>query len=1352
MTVIEHMPKTATANTGASANASSTPRNVEDIYPLTPLQEGMLFHVLSAPESSAYFEQYTCLLRGPLDADAFTQAWQLVVDRHSALRTLFMWEKRDKPVQVVRASVELPCANFDWSAQTAQEQQAHLQRWLREDRQRGFDLTRAPLMRITLIRLGADSHQLVWSFHHMLLDGWSGPILFSEVFALYEALCQGRPIQLPTPQPYKTYVLWQQAQSVAEAEAFWRERLRGFDTPTPLPLPKPPASANQDIEDRYPALQLRFDPAFTAMLRTFARKERVTLNTLLQAAWALVLNAYSGEDDVLFGATLSGRSGDLPGVENMVGLFINTLPARVKIEPDRPVGDWLRALQAQQAAVSQYEYSALVDVHGWSEVPRDQPLFNSIFVFENYPVDAAAGEAGSSIKVSDVRAYEITNYPLTIAVLPASQMVLQVTYDREQFAAADIERMLGHIHTALQHLMQDAKRPLSAVTIVSEQERQQVLVTWNDTDRDYARDASIQGLFEQRAALHPERVAYCCDGATLTYGELDRKANQLAHYLRALGVRRDSVVGVSVERSFEMVIALLAIFKAGGAYVPMDPNYPKERLSFILNDARVPILLTQQRLLDKLPVTDAHVVRLDADWAQISQLSAEPSNGGATADDVAYVLYTSGSTGMPKGVMGLHRGAINRFSWMWSAYPFAPNEVCCQKTSLNFGDSIWEIFGPLLQGVPVVIVPEDGVKDARELVKTMGQHGVTRLVLVPSLLRAILDTHDNLNALLPSLRICVASGEALPIELVRRFHAAMPHCTLLNLYGSSEVSADITYYDTTHTPDHLANMPIGRPMANARVYLLDQHMRPVPIGIPGELYAGGDGLARGYYRRPDLTAEKFVPNPFDASGKSLLFRTGDLARYLPDGDIEYLGRTDFQVKIRGFRIELAEVEMALASHSKVHQAVAAAHIDQNGDRRLTAYIVPHQGQTISATEIRQHMLDRLPDYMAPSSVITLDALPLTPSGKINRRALPEPGHSDLTAHDAVAPPTTALEAKLVLLWEEMLGVRGIGIRHNFFELGGHSLLAVRMFARIEKDFGIRLEVARLFGAPTIEKLAKVIDADSGYTDWYSLVALQLQGPNPPLFMAHSLGGCVGDFEAWVPHLGLDQPFFGLRSMGYGSQPPFTTIPDMAAHYLRQIRSIAPHGPYCLSGYDSMGGAVAFEMARQLEAEGCRDNLLLIINAEAPHMNYRKFSAQALPGFVQNLPHWLSDFAHQPKDAALRQIKRMPILDETVQTVPYEVNPAFYDLRGKIVTTNYQALMAYQPQPIEGEITLFRMRRQPLLCSFEPTMGWTKLSARPVQIKVISGTLTTIISDPDRARKFARAMRACIEEFKARQSS
>jgi len=337
-----------------------------------------------------------------------------------------------------------------------------------------------------------------------------------------------------------------------------------------------------------------------------------------------------------------------------------------------------------------------------------------------------------------------------------------------------------------------------------------------------------------------------------------------------------------------------------------------------------------------------------------------------------------------------------------------------------------------------------------------------------------------------------------------------------------------------------------------------------------------------------------------------------------------------------------------------------------------------------------------------------------------------------------------------MLWEEMLGVRGIGIRHSFFDLGGHSLLAVRMFARIEKEFGIRLEVARLFGAPTIEKLAKVIDEDSGYTDWYSLVALQLQGPNPPLFMVHSLGGCVGDFEAWTPHLGMDQPFFGLRSMGYGSQPPFTTIPEMAAHYLRQIRTIAPHGPYCLSGYDSMGGAVAFEMARQLQAEGCRDNLLVIINAEAPQAGYRKFTPHAVPGFVQNLPHWLSDFVKQPRDAALRQIKRMPILDETVETVPYEVNPAFYDLRGKIVTANYQALMAYQPEPLDSEIIVFRMQRQPLLCSFEPAMGWSKLSTRPVHVKVIPGTLTTIISEPDRARAFATELRACIEAFKAQQ--
>ena len=608
--------------------------------------------------------------------------------------------------------------------------------------------------------------------------------------------------------------------------------------------------------------------------------------------------------------------------------------------------------------------------------------------------------------------------------------------------------------------------------ILDEAERRQLLVEWNDTAVEYPRDKCIHELFEKQVKRTPDAAAVIFGKQRLTYRELNTRANKLAHYLRLQGVVAESRVGIWMDRSPDMMVALLGTLKAGGAYVPLDPSYPQERLAFMLEDAQAPVLLTREKFLKDLPAYAGHVVCMDKDFEAIASASEENPISGITAESAAYVIYTSGSTGKPKGVIGLHRGAVNRLSWMWRVYPFKAGEVCCQKTYLSFLDSVWEIFGPLLKGVPAVIIPEEVVKDPHLLVDNLAAARVSRIVLVPSLLRVLLDSFGDLQKRLFDLKIWVTSGEEISVELAQRFGQVMPEAKLINLYGSSEVSADVTCYEVADGMQYRC-IPIGRPIDNTSIYILDSHLQPVPIGVPGELYIGGVGLARGYLNQPDLTAERFIPSPFGQ--EEVLFKTGDLGRYLPDGNIEYLGRIDHQVKIRGFRIELEEIESVLNQHPAVQETVAVVREDRPGDKRLAAYVVPNPEQAAVHSELRRFLKSKLPDYMVPSAFVELEAMPLTPNRKVDRRALPAPDVVRPELQEAFVAPRSQSEELVAGIWSNVLGLERIGVHDNFFELGGHSLLATRVVARIQQEFQVDLKLMDFFKLPTIAELAKGIE-------------------------------------------------------------------------------------------------------------------------------------------------------------------------------------------------------------------------------------------------------------------------------------
>ncbi len=744
-------------------------------------------------------------------------------------------------------------------------------------------------------------------------------------------------------------------------------------------------------------------------------------------------------------------------------------------------------------------------------------------------------------------------------------------------------------------MVDDPTQPLSALPLLTDAERQQILFAWNDTHVAYPRTETLAHLFEAQVERTPGASAITFHDTSLSYQDLNAQANQFARYLQGQGIQSGARIALCHERSHELIVALLGILKAGGTYIPLDPAYPADRLAFMLADSQAAVLVTQQHLLERLPHT-TNVICLDREWQTIKQESTENLPCLVNGEDPAYMLYTSGSTGTPKGVLGTHRAALNRFNWMWRTYPFAPGEVCCQKTTLSFVDSVWEIFGPLLQGIASVIIPDDIVKDPQQFVQILAAHSVTRIVLVPSLLRVLLDNESSLKERLPALKYWICSGEALPLELVRHFQQQLPTCVLLNLYGSSEVAADATCYEIKGNAERSC-VPIGRPIDNTQIYLLDRHMQLVPVGVSGELYIGGDGLALGYFNRPELTAAKFVHHPFSVQPGNLLYKTGDWARYLPDGAIEYLGRLDHQVKVRGIRIELGEIESVLSQHPMVCEAVVIAREDVPGDQRLVAYVVLHDGKTSSNAELRPYLAVRLPAYMLPSTYVYLDALPLTPNGKVDRRALPVPAASREVVSATYVEPQSTVHHQLVQIWEELLNVRPIGIRDDFFALGGHSFLATRLMARIEQVCGKKLPLSILFEAATIEHLANVLQQIESQvaTTRAPIIAVRAGGTKHPFFFLH------GDWQGKALYclklaeaLGEDQPFYILETYKYNDLKVLPSLKEVVAAHVAALRAIQPEGPYTLGGWCN-GAFFAYEMAQQLHAAGQRVEKLVLMD-------------------------------------------------------------------------------------------------------------------------------------------------------------
>ncbi|KYC42727.1 non-ribosomal peptide synthetase [Scytonema hofmannii PCC 7110] len=1335
------------------------PRDAE--LPLSFAQQRLWFVQQLSPDNDSYNMLEALRLDGALNIVALEQSLNELVRRHEVLRTTFP-TLDGKPIQKIAPDTAVTLPIHDLQELSTQEQTAQIRQMAESLASASFDLAVEPLVQFTLLQLSHKEYVLLLKMHHIIYDGWSLNIFFSELSQLYAAFTQGLPNPLPElPIQYADFAFWQRqwlTGSVLERQLnYWQQQLA--DVPNVLELPpdkpRPPIQTFQGG-----AKSFVLDRDLTQRLQQLSQESDATLFMTLLAGFFVLISRYSGQPDIVVGSPIANRNS--PQIEKLMGFFANTLALRGNLSDNPSFTDFLA--QVRQTTLSAYAhqdlpFEMLVEKLQPERDLSRNPLVQVMFSLQNAPQSSG-----------NLSGLNIQNLPLPIDV--RARFDLEVNYwevpsglegvwcyNTDLFEATTIARIAQHFQTLLKAIVANPKVRISELPLLTPAQRHQLLVEWNDTQVDYPHDKCIHQLFEQQVARTPDAVAVVYENEQLTYHELNCRANQLAHHLRSLGVEADVLVGLCVERSINAIVGMLGILKAGGAYVPLDPEYPQERLSFMLRDAQISVLLTVRSLVHKLPEHTAQVVCLDTDWHLIEQCSQDNAMAFVQATHLAYVIYTSGSTGQPKGVEVVHRG-VNRLLFGVNYVHLDATQTFLQLAPISFDASTFEIWGALLHGAKCVLSC-GSIPTSQKLREEIHKHGITVVWLTAALFNSIID--DDPQAL-SGIKQLLIGGEALSVAHVRKALENLPLTQIINGYGPTECTTFTCCHPIPRQIEaNIESIPIGRPIGNTQVYILDAYLQPVPVGVPGELHIAGAGLARGYLNRPELTNEKFIPNPFEV-GESKLYKTGDLARYLPNGNIEYLGRIDNQVKIRGFRIELGEIEAVLNQHDRVQVSCVIVREDSPGEKRLVAYVVPHKQETLTTSEIREFLSNKLPGYMIANAFVILESLPLTQNGKIDRHALQAPSH--ISDSDRFIEARNQLELKLVQIWSKILKIDKIGVQDNFFDLGGHSLLATYLMTQIKQQFDKDISLTTLFQNPTIEQLAIIIQQDSHDSNSSCLVAIQPNGTNLPFFCVPGAGGRPFYFYHLGRYLGEEQPLYSFENDLYEKVGSIGSIEEVASIYVTAMQTVQPQGPYFLGGH-SYGGNVAFEMAQQLHKQGQKVALLAIIDSSAPTYKDKQMLVDYL-----NWEHarWLAEVS---KGIEIYLDKEVDISYETLQPLSVEEQLKYVLHYFKIANmlapnaettqltnivqaykTSCLCLVDYVPKELyPGKITILRANEDlpddpnselASEVAKDFSLGWSEFSTEPVDIHFVLGNHVSIMAEPH-VQVLAEQLKACIQK-------
>ena len=1314
------------------------PDIVSDIYSLSPMQEGMLFHHIMDNNASAYFEQTVIDVNGKLDLNLVENSFNKLIEKYDVLRTVFLYEGLEKPRQVLLKTRQEKVEFKDISGFEEANKARAIGEIEEMDREKGFDLEQDIPIRISIIKTHEDRYKLIWSFHHIIMDGWCLAIIIRAFLDFYIGLKNGEDIKITYTTPYSAYIKWLEKRDKSDGIKYWREYLKDYEEQAIIPTTRATRGSEYKLEKQRIELRRKFKEK----LMTISKKHGVTINTIFEVVWGILLSRYNNIQDVVFGGVVAGRSVDIPDIESMVGLFINTIPVRIKYEKGDSFIELARKVQEKGNQSRKYDYIPLAEIQSNSKLK--QKLINHILVFENYPIgEELAREDNNNqfgFSIDDINTFEHTNYDFSVVVAPGNNLNIILKYNSMIYDVESINRIGMNLLNVLEEVTENEAIKIEDIKIQSDEERKDLIYNFNDTSIEYPRDKTIKQLFEEQVEKTPDNIAVVYENKKLTYKELNERANSIAKILKEKGVKTNSIVGIMVQPSLEIIIGILAVLKSGGCYLPINPEYPIERVKYMLDDSGANIILSKTNIIEETVAED--VIYFDDE--KIYRCNNINLESISNPSDLAYVIYTSGTTGKSKGVLVKNNSLINYTNWFKNKVSLSPNDKSILVSSFCFDLGYTSIYPALLVGAELHIVSKKTYLIPEQLLRYIKVNGITYIKLTPSLFTTIVNSKYFTKEVEKALRLIVLGGEAIRVNDLEKLKEITEDIQVINHYGPTEatIGSIAKKIDLRKLDIYKEKPTIGKPISNTQIYIIDKSSRLVVTGVPGEICISGEGLAKGYLNRTNLTKQKFTCNPFVKGQR--MYKTGDLGRWLSNGEIEFLGRVDNQVKIRGYRIELREIENVLNEHHDIIESAVTAKEDSYGNKYLAAYVAPKIHKKPKINEIYDYIRKKLPDYMIPSRIMIMPKLPLTPNGKIDRFSLSE-SNNYINRDERLTAPRNEIELEMLEIWQRVLGIEKISIFDNFFTLGGHSITAMVLIEKIRNHFNIELPLTQIFEFPTIAQISSKVKENRNESNKCLITIQKGNDFNRPLFIIHPQGGGVFSYFDLAKALGVEKTVYGIQAVGLDSdEEPYTSVELMAARYIKEIKGVAPIGPYCIAGW-SFGGLIAFEIARQLEVIGEEIEFIGIIDSRPPEIGKKKDVQEDLSLYIRCAILVGMDIT---KFNGLEEEKIFKLVIRRVKEMthmPQGATKEKIEKVMKVLISNITARNNYEPNSeISLDIHLFHAteRLSNNKQSLTNTMGWDKHTSGEITLIPVPGNHLTMMEPPN-VTSLAEAMNAAL---------